>query len=87
MNREGPEVTYCVWQPHKAWFETTPEGVLKRVKWPSKTETGDRLREWLKEVDLPKVKPADLDMKKIEETGWGPEAHQDDPVAQTKMVV
>ena len=53
------------------------------------TEGGKALKEWCEEVfddDLPKP---DLDMAAIKAEGFGPEAHaeDEDPTANTKMVI
>ena len=87
--REGIPVIYSVWQPGSAWFESDTKQLIKRIKWPVKTPTGDALRAWIKEVSEPKTKAPELDMKRVVEEGFGPEAHLDesDPNHQTKMVV
>ena len=87
--REGIPVIYSVWQPGSAWFEADTKQLIKRIKWPIKTPTGDALRAWIKEVSAPKAAAPELDMKRVAEEGFGPEAHLDesDPNHQTKMVV
>ena len=51
--------------------------ILKHIKWPVKTPTGDAIREWFKQFDDPGETTGDLDMDKIYKEGWGPEAHDD----------
>ena len=76
---------------------TDPKAILKWVKWPKGTPTGDALREWLASFEQKQEAPApELDMAKIKSEGFGPEAHDpdalvnvlfdDDPTANTKMV-
>ena len=66
---------------------TSHKGILKFVKWPKGTPTGDSLREWLASFDKKPEAPApELDMTKIKSQGFGPEAHDDDPDTNTKMV-
>lgn len=66
---------------------TDHKALLRWVKWPSKTPTGDALREWLASFDQEPDAPApELDMAKIKAEGFGPEAHDDDPTANTKMI-
>ena len=80
---------------------TDPKEIIKWVKWPKSTPTGDALREWLASFDEKPQTPApELDMAKIKAEGFGPEAHDektidpitgeeipDDPIAGTKMVI
>jgi len=68
---------------------TDHKAILRWIKWPSKTPTGDALREWFASFDKKPEAPApELDMAKIQREGFGPEAHDedDDPTANTKMV-
>ena len=66
---------------------TDHKAILKFVKWPKGTPTGDSLREWLASFDKKPEAPApELDMTEIKRQGFGPEAHDDDPTANTKMV-
>ena len=86
--REGPPVVYTVLCGKTARPFTDPKAILKFVKWPKGTPTGDALREWLKSFEEKPQTPApELDMAKIKAEGFGPEAHDDDdPTANTKMV-
>ena len=80
---------YCCWQPGKAWFETDRKDLLKAIKWPIKTPTGDALRAWLDEVDTPVEQVPTLDMERIAAEGFGPESHgldESDPNHATKMI-
>ena len=66
---------------------TDPKAILRWIKWPKSTPTGDALREWFASFDQKPAAPApELDMAKIKAKGFGPEAHNDDPTANTKMV-
>ena len=85
--REGPPVVYTVLSGKSARLFTDTKAILKWVKWPKGTPTGDALREWLASFDQKPQAPApELDMAKIKTEGFGPEAHDDDPTANTKMV-
>ena len=85
--REGPPVVYTVLCGKTARPFTDQKAILKFVKWPKGTPTGDSLREWLRRLSRNQQTPApELDMAKIKAEGFGPEAHDDDPTANTKMV-
>ncbi len=80
---------------------TEPKAILKWVKWPKGTPTGDALRGWLASFDEKPQAPApELDMAKIKAEGFGPEAHdnehidpltgldeRDNPVTGTRMII
>ena len=99
--REGPPVVYTVLSGKSARPFTDPKAILKWVKWPKGTPTGDALREWLASFDQKPQAPApELDWGKIKAEGFGPEAHDektidpitgeeipDDPITGTKMVI
>ena len=85
--REGPPVVYTVMCGKTARPFTDHKAILKWVKWPKGTPTGDALREWLASFEQKPQAPApELDMAKIKAEGFGPEAHDEDPTAHTKMV-
>lgn len=67
---------------------TDPKAILKFVKWPKSTPTGDALRTWLASFDQKPEAPAPEAnfAERIKAEGFGPEAHADDPTANTKMV-
>lgn len=62
--------------------------ILRHVKWPKGTPTGDALREWLASFEQkPKATAPESNLaERIKAEGFGPEAHDDDPTAKTKMV-
>jgi hypothetical protein len=85
--REGPPVVYTVMSGKTARLFTDHKAILKWVKWPKSTPTGDALREWLASFEQKPQTPApELDMAKIKAEGFGPEAHDEDPTAHTKMI-
>ena len=87
--REGPPVVYTVMIKESSRAFTEHKAILKFVKWPKGTPTGDALREWLAsfEKEKPTANP-ELDVAKIKAEGFGPEAHDDkDPTANTKMII
>jgi len=69
---EGPPYVYTCWSGKTSRLFTDRKALLKFVKWPPKTPTGDALREWLLSFE-----------PKPEATA--PEA-DNDPTANTKMV-
>lgn len=87
-NKEGPPVTYIVWKPHCSVVLRTQKEVIKWVKWPVKTPTGDALREWLKGFDDETAVQTAIDRERVKAEGFGPEAHdgEEDPTANTKMI-
>jgi|TARA_Y100000033_G_scaffold4547_1_gene3791 hypothetical protein len=96
--REGPPVVYTVLCGKSSRPFTDPKAILKWVKWPKGTPTGDALREWLASFEQkPEAPVPELDMAKIKAEGFGPEAHDpdalvnvlfdDDPITGTKMVI
>ena len=99
--REGPPVVYTVMAKNSARLFTDTKAILKWVKWPKGTPTGDALREWLASFEQKQEAPAPkLDFAKIKAEGFGPEAHEEktidpitgeeipeDPITGTKMVI
>ncbi|MAA92547.1 MAG: hypothetical protein CMQ57_03370 [Gammaproteobacteria bacterium] len=45
--REGPPYVYTCWSGKTSKLFTDRKALLKFVKWPPKTPTGDCLRQWL----------------------------------------
>jgi len=68
---------------------TDTKAILKWVKWPKSTPTGDALREWLASFEQKQEAPApELDMAQLQREGCRPESHDpEDPTANTKMVM
>ena len=101
-HREGPPVVYSVMSGNSARLFTDHKALLRWVKWPSKTPTGDALREWLASFDQEAQAPApESDFaERIKAEGFGPEAHDEntfdritgmeipneDPMKNTKLV-
>ena len=85
--REGPPVVYVCMSGRSAMMFTDTKALLKFVRWPKGTPTGQALRDWLASFEQKEEAPAPkLDMAKIKTEGFGPEAHDEDPTANTKMV-
>ena len=86
--REGPPIVYTVMAKNSARPFTDTKQILRWVKWPKGTPTGDALREWLASFDEKPETPApETDIaERIKAEGFGPEAHDDDPTAHTKMI-
>ena len=99
--REGPPIVYTVLCGKSARPFTDTKAILKWVKWPKGTPTGDALREWLASFEQKQEAPApELDWDKIKAEGFGPEAHDektvdpitgeempDYPITVTKMII
>ena len=81
---------------------TDTKAILKWVKWPKGTPTGDALREWLASFEQKQEAPAPeaAFAERIKAEGFGPEAHDDktidpitgmeipdDPITGTKMII
>tara|TARA_R110002072_G_C7536124_1_gene497775 strand:- start:46 stop:324 length:279 start_codon:yes stop_codon:yes gene_type:complete len=75
-NREGPPISYIVLKGFSSMGFADAKGVLKFIRWPKGTPTGDAVREWLASFDDRTEDPAPkLDMAQIAKEGFGPEAH------------
>ena len=87
-HREGPPIVYTVYKGKSSRLFTDHKEIIKWIKWPKGTPTGEALREWLASFEQKPEAPAPkLDMAKVKAQGFGPEAHDDDePTANTKMI-
>ena len=87
--REGPPIVYTVMCGATARPFTDTKAILKWVKWPKGTPTGDALRDWLASFEQKQEAPApELDMTQLQREGFGPECHDpEDPTANVKMVI
>ena len=88
-NREGPPVTYTIWKPNTSRIFTDTKAALKFIAWPASTPTGTAIREWFDSFK-PKDAKATLlprPQKRINAEGFGPEAHDTDPTANTKTII
>lgn len=86
--REGPPISYIVWKDNSTRGFSDKKSLLKFVNWSKTLPTGQALREWLEQFDDETVEAVPLDSfhQQIAVEGFGPEAHEPDPVANTKMV-
>ena len=86
-HREGPPIVYTVSNGLTSRLFTDNKRMLEFIRWPKSTPTGMAIREWLASFEQKAETPApELDIAKIKAEGFGPEAHDDDPTANTKMV-
>jgi len=86
-NREGPPISYIVMKGISSMGFTDKKEVLRFIRWPKGTPTGDGVREWLESFDDSEETPDPrLDIAQVAKEGFGPEAHDEDPTADTKMV-
>jgi len=53
-------VEFYAWRPHVSMWFADAQSLLRWVKWPPKTQTGDALREWLQEQAHEKEAPQGL---------------------------
>ena len=88
-NREGPPVTYTIWQPNTSRIFTDTKAALKFIAWPASTPTGTAIREWFDSFKPKDAKATLLPQphKRINAEGFGPEAHDTDPTANTKTII
>ena len=56
-HREGPPLVYVCKSGKSSMLFTDPAKLLKWVRWPKSTPTGQALREWLDHWDAPEVEP------------------------------
>jgi hypothetical protein len=62
--------------------------MLRWLGWPIKTPTGDALRTWLADLAAADAKreTANAGPERDDATGFGPEAFDQDPTENTKMI-
>ena len=56
-HREGPPLVYVCRSGKSSMLFTEPAALLKFVRWPKSTPTGQALREWLDHWDAQEVEP------------------------------
>lgn len=85
---------FIAWKPHVSMCFRDRKQLLKFIAWPTKTPTGDRIREWLDsfEKEQPPVDDTQPKPELSDEhlaTGFGPECHLDesDPNYNTRTVI
>jgi hypothetical protein len=78
--REGPKVVYTVYAKNSSRCFTDHKAILKHVKWPKGTPTGDALREWLQSFEPNEPEDQTKSTKSTKPTS------EDDPTANTKMI-
>ena len=49
QQRKGEPITYVAWKPCVSQGFNEPAELLRWLKWPAGTPTGDALRSWLKD--------------------------------------
>ena len=85
LRREGPSPVFVAWKPHTSMLFTERKPLLKFCAWPASTETGKELRAWLDSF-TDNAKAPEVDLVRLKKEGFGPEQHDDDPTANTRMV-
>jgi len=87
-NREGPPISYTVLKGVSSMGFTDKTEVLRFIRWPKGTPTGDAVREWLAGFDdSAEAFVPGLDIAQVAKEGFGPEAHDEDPTAETRTVI
>lgn len=94
-NRDWDGRYWVAWIPHVSRGFSDSKQLLRWVKWPTKTPTGDALRAWIAErlqADEEREKPVPHEglSPGAKATGFGPETHGDDevdPVVGTKTII
>ena len=83
--REGPHYFSVCYKGSSRCIRTTKQ--LKQILGGAKfLQSSKDLYEWMEDL-LTKVQPKEkLDMKLIQKEGFGPEAHEEEPTDNTKMV-
>ena len=100
--REGPN-NFLIWMPNWSGIALTRKELLKKVNWSKSTQTGAALRTWLDAIEaqeapspggkadaavgLSEKRQNGSSGMQINTESWGPEAHEDEPNDQTKMVM
>lgn len=84
--REGPHYFSVHYKGSSRCIRTTKQ--LKQILGSAKfLQSSKDLYEWMEDL-LTKVQPKEtLDMKRVKEEGFGPEAHEQEPNDNTKMVM
>ena len=83
---EGPPIVYVVRSGRRCQPFFDAKSALRFIKWPKGTPTGDAIREWFASFDDAAATGPELNMEQVKKEGFGPEAHDEDPTANTKMV-
>ena len=50
-SREGPPVTFVVWQKDSSRIFAEKTAAIKHIRWPKSTPTGQKIREWFDQFD------------------------------------
>jgi hypothetical protein len=75
-NREGPPISYIVMKGLSSMGFTDKKEVLRFIRWPKGTPTGDSVREWLSSFnDSTETHAPGPDIAQVAKEGFGPEAH------------
>lgn len=87
-SREGPKSYFNILYKGSCRSAQAPIELSRVLGCARYTDASKELRAWAEEVHesaLAKVQ-AKLDMEKVKAEGFGPEAHDDDPTSNTKMI-
>ena len=87
-SREGPKSYFNILYKGSARSVQTPIGLSRVLGCARYTDASKELRAWAEELHekaMAKAAPV-LDTDRVKEEGFGPEAHDDDPTSQTKMI-
>jgi hypothetical protein len=77
---------FYVWRPHVSVFFLDRKELIRWTGYSKGLPTRVALDEWLDSLNQGKAPNLEQDPTLLKETTWGPEAHEDDPTANTKMI-
>ena len=86
IRKEGPSPVFVAWRPYSSMMFTDRKALLQFAAWPASTPTGQEFRKWLDSFDAVADPEPEVDLARLKAEGFGPEQHEDDPTAQTRMV-
>ena len=84
--RDFDGLYFIAWKPHTSCGFRVRQDLIKWCGYPVKTPTRDALVAWLDGLDQGKPAKAEQDKALLKATGFGPEQHEDDPTANTRMI-
>ena len=87
-SREGPKSYFNILYKGSARSVQEPIGLSRVLGCARYTDASKELRAWAEEMHEAALSKAQakLDMEKVKAEGFGPEAHDDDPTSNTKMI-
>ena len=50
-SREGPPITFVVWQKNSSRIFAEKSAAIKHIRWPKSTPTGQKIIDWFEQFD------------------------------------